>query len=380
MITLDQLVERIAVLTREVRSSDEPVSPDLWRGFDANLHRFLVGSIGHHASRVPADDPCRDALREAVDRYPSPLRSPLTYPPPETKDFAARQEQPWVGVVGLPRRGVLQLLPEPDDKENVTLPDVTDPRAVARITCALGALADAVDVLEFQQAPDTGEIGLRTAHVLAAAAVVSRHALAHGSLAAGDRPLAVGRHVEATLAALQPMLERAPTRPLRGLPAVVDVELGDASLEGSISAWAYASDLELRARIPSADTLRSLVSQTAHIASTIAAVTKPSPELIEAGQALKATESAWIPGLTTLVKPSAEFITASRGLFLALEEARARAHSLTEPERAAAADHLGQAMQPPAGVWPWPAHTCGHWPTERLYTHRLGASTPSQNA
>ena len=80
MITVDQLVERVAVLTREVRSSDEPVTQKQWEAFDASLHRFLVGSIGYQGTRVAKEDPFANIFRELVDRYPPLLRSSIADP------------------------------------------------------------------------------------------------------------------------------------------------------------------------------------------------------------------------------------------------------------------------------------------------------------
>ncbi|WP_404385310.1 hypothetical protein LL946_04800 [Knoellia locipacati] len=356
MTTVEQFVERIAVLTREVRASDEPVTEKQWQGFDANLHRFLAGSIGYQGTRVPKGHPCADILRELVDRYPALPRSPLaasSLPPEVSARWPARDVTP---TVGLPRRGVLRLVDQhtSHESEGVALPDATDPRPMARITCALGALADLVDLLEYQQVPSTSEFADNTAHVLAASAVVARHTLASGSLISADRPLAVGKHVEAALGAMQPALEATPVRSFRGLPTVVDVDVGDTALDRAVHAWSFASEAELRARIPSAQSLHMLVNQGTHITATFAAVVrqpvggKAPPGAIsaldEACEALGATDKAWVPRLTTLVKPSADFITASRGLFLALEEARARSHGLTEAKRERAADSLGQAM------------------------------------
>lgn len=338
MSTVTQLVERVAVLTREVRASDEPVTAQQWDGFDANLHRYLVGSIGYQGSQVPTGEPCADILREVADHYPAPL--------PSRRELG----EPSPRGAGLPRRGELRLVPAPDPRESVTLPDATDGRPVARITCALGALADLVDVPEYQQVPDTSGVAVNTAHVLASAAIVARHALACGPLTAGDRPLAVGKHVESALAAMQPLLESAPVRSFRGLPAVADVDIGDTALDRAVSAWAYASEVELRARIPSAESLHMMVNQGAHITATMAAVVGDSDrrgaraDLVHASQALGAADRAWVPGLTSLVKPSTDFITASRGLFLALEEVRAHSAGFTQPERERAAESVAQAV------------------------------------
>jgi len=354
MSTVNQLVERITVLTREVRSSDEPVTEMQWDAFDANLHRFLVGTIGPQGSRVPTGEPCADILRELSDRYPHPLRSPGGRSPERNDDSARELGKPSTQGVTLPRRGALRLVAAPDPRESVTLPDATDGRPIARITCALGALADLVDVLEYQQVPDTSGVAVNTAHVLASAAIVARHTLACGPLAAGDRPLAVGNHVESALAAMQPLLESAPVRSFRGLPSVADVDIGDTSLDRAVSAWSYASEVELRARIPSTESLHMMVNQGAHITATLAEVVREAKgdddrrgaraDLVHASQALGAADKAWVPGLTSLIKPSADFITASRGLFLALEEVRARSDRFTEPEREQVAQSVGQAV------------------------------------
>lgn len=354
MITVGQLVERVAVLTREVRSSDDPVTQKQWAAFDANLQRFLIGSIGYQGRRVGSGHPCANTLRELVDRYPPRPRSSVADTAVRFEDTAQVGAPFSAHGVGLPRRGGLRLLPTPDATTSIALPDATDPNPVARITCALGALADLVDVLEYQQVPDTSEIATNTAHVLAAAAVVARQTLARGPLVAADRPLAIGKHVEAALAAMQPVLEAAPPLSFRGLPALADVDVGDTALDRSVNAWAFASEVELRARIPSAHSLHMLVNQGAHIAATLTEVADPPdvvrrrdgarPPLVEARHALAAADKAWVPGLTTLVKPGTDFITASRELFLALEESRARSSRFMEQERGHTKDSLAQAM------------------------------------
>ncbi|WP_035919555.1 hypothetical protein, partial [Knoellia sinensis] len=129
---------------------------------------------------------------------------------------------------------------------------------------------------------------------------------------------------------------------------------GDSVLERAVHTWEAASQAELRVRIPSTDSMRMLLNQGAHITATLETVLSvadvagqarddPAP-LSEARKALASADKAWLQGLTSLVKPSNEFITASRELFLALEETRTRAHQLTQPEREHAAENLGLAM------------------------------------
>jgi hypothetical protein len=239
--------------------------------------------------------------------------------------------------------------------DTIDLPAPTERHPVARITCALGALADLVDVLEYAQAPPVADLAEPTAHVLAAAAVVARHTPLRGELGAADRPLAVGRHAEAALAALRPALEAAPIRPFTGLPTIAGIDAGDSNaLDKAVHAWARTTEDELRVRIPSADTLHALVNQGTHILATHAPVldgcspqqpTDPaSPAMREAAQALAAADQAWVPGLTTLTKPGHEFITASRELFLALQDTRKTANQLHRGDHLRAADPLQRAL------------------------------------
>lgn len=141
-----------------------------------------------------------------------PRHPPVTrlQPPPEEVTRLLEKER--VGAQNLVRRGHLRVVDEDTPREApvIDLPDPTDPRPVARITCTIGALADLVDVLEYQQIPPVSDVAQTTAHILAAAALVARHALAHGALDAGAWPLAVGQHTEGPWPRCNRSLRRGP--------------------------------------------------------------------------------------------------------------------------------------------------------------------------
>jgi hypothetical protein len=357
--TVNELVERVAALTHEVRASEEPVSVAQWAAFEANLYRLLAGLLGQHGTRVPRPHPAAPVLRSLVDNYPHPPQSALGtmgLAPEritEIRDSHRRRQRSLHGI------GKLAAVRDEDvmicPADTIDLPAPTERHPVARITCALGALADLVDVLEYAQVPLVADVAEPTAHVLAAAAVVARHTLLRGELGAADRPLAVARHAEAALVALRPALAAAPIRPFTGLPAVAGIGAGDGNaLEKAVHAWTRATEDELRVRIPSADTLHALVNQGTHILATHATVLdgcspeqptdRASAAMREAAQALAAADQVWVPGLTTLTKPGHEFITASRELFLAFEDARTTANQLHRGDRLRAADTLERAL------------------------------------
>jgi hypothetical protein len=212
-------------------------------------------------------------------------------------------------------------------------------------------------LVQHQAGPETGlsadpaQVAGATAHVLAITAVAARHTMQYLPLVEADRPLAVGQHAEANLTAIQSAAER-PT----GLVLIASVSTdsptptAEPRLTRVIEQWDRASENELAARVPSADSLRFLLNQSTHIIGTTLAVAGGRGEvaipeetiglMARAAGALSGVENSWPRGLTTLTRPSHGFISASRDLFTALEEARQSAERMTPEARRETFDGL----------------------------------------
>lgn len=184
---------------------------------------------------------------------------------------------------------------------------------------------DAAAVLEHR-----GEIAGATIHVLSLAAVAARHTLAYGPLDQVTRPVLVARYAEHAIDALRHVAQRPAS--LLDVQAVTgDVRSGTPveRLEVGLDHWVRATRREVDQMIPSVDVIRQIANQGAHLcAVTRALITNKAadieglalPEdaaLLRTAEALRSGERAW-QNLTTLTRPSHEFVTASRNLYEAL--------------------------------------------------------------
>lgn len=280
-------------LTRQLRASTEPVTPDQWRRFEAASRRLLLELLGPHANRLPQGAPQRSAARRAVDLYPASDPSPVS----GTRDRGP-EEVPWDEQVG-----------------------------IHQLAVALGALADLVNAhhhdltppLNSQQRVDAA------AHLLALTTTIARHTLAHGDLAHAHEPLTIARHTESALDNLQRtaglMQSSVPALDLTTIPASRSSVTDDLAI--SVHAWEHAVARELDRRIPSLDSIRSLPNQSAYLNGQIADIGTQTglldeheqAALVKKAQLADAIKETWPRGITTLTKPDHSFVTASRDLF-----------------------------------------------------------------
>jgi len=346
------LLELADVQTRRLRGTDLAATSRQWESFDVTLHRLLLELTGADGAYVRSADPSRNALAMAVRTYPKPLRLP-----PNTY-LSTREVAAYVGVcadtvVRRVHRGGLHAVKEDggfrfagssiDDRPDIHPADPTDPHPLARTSCALGALADLVrDSRDHGPAviQRDGEAAGAALHVLSLAAVAARHTLAYGPLDDAIRPVLVGRYAERVIdslrdVALQPdSLDRLTSVH----PEPVPTSMNDR-LEAARHAWQGSARYEINRLIPSVDVLRQIANQGAHLCDVRATFGYVSAEqarqLRDSAHALARGDKAWNT-LTTLTRPSHEFVTASRELFETLEVVtKARTHPNLDSRRAA---------------------------------------------
>ena len=176
-------------------------------------------------------------------------------------------------------------------------------------------------------------------HVLSLAYSAARHALAHGAVVDADRPLAIAQYAEQSIDALREGAERplALVRLTATSPEPAPATLNER-LEAAVDHWTKAAEPELLRLVPSAETLRMLANQGAHLYAVTHQVLTAAPHdslddasldavsasLAAGARAFRAADKPW-EGLTTASRSSAEFVAASRELFNALNEVGAQA-------------------------------------------------------
>lgn len=323
------------VQTRHLRGTDLAATAAQWESFDVTLHRLLLELTGADGAYVRSADPSRNTLTLAVRTYPKPLR-----PPPNTY-LSTRQVAAYVGtspatVFRRVHRGGLHAVKEDggfrfasasiDDRPDIRPADPTDPHPLARVSCALGAMADLIRgsrdhgpaVLDRD-----GETAGAALHVLSLAAVAARHTLAHGPLDDAIRPVLVGRYAERVIDSLREVaLHPVSLDRLRSVqPEPAPTSLNDR-FEAALHTWQSSARAEIGRLIPSVDVLRQIANQGAHLCDVRAkldpAAGKSSGQLRVTARALARGDKAW-GRLTTLTRPSHEFVTASRDLYRALD-------------------------------------------------------------
>ncbi len=336
------LLAHADLLTRELRRTTTPVTRAQWNTYDATLHRLLLEIAGLNAFHVRPGDPSRAPMHQAMRSYPQPLHAPIgtTLTIEQAAPFLGYQPSTVRNLVrhgGLPATfedGAYQIKTDDLPAEPDTHPaDPTDPHPLARVSCALGAMADLLHEARTAGEPvltARGEIAGATIHVLSLAAVAARHTLSHGPLDDVVRPVLIARYAERAIDALRDVALR-PTS-LSDLLAVSTAtpprNLTDR-LDTALHQWQHATQDELERMIPGVDVIRQIANQGTHLCAITdllnrgaAPDRKVAPNLgggalSEARQALHRGEHAW-DHLSTLTRPSHEFVTASRELYESL--------------------------------------------------------------
>ena len=329
MTTAADLLEQASRLTILVRGHERPATTEQWASFDITVHRLLTEILGPDATYVPADDPARPALREALANYPTPLFS-TAMSSPEFEAVKAAAEN----------RTTLQRrlhIAGPEDEWRARLSEAhpaspDDPHPLARLACTYGALADLLHTPARQREDllrDRGDHAALTARVLATTAVAARWALLQGHLADGERPFAIGRYAEHALDHIG-----QPAGRLLGLSSVgadgyrwTRTATPEAALEHAIAAWTSAAGREVVSRDPSADVLRHLIGQGIHVYTVRAYLAKYQTGTVPAAipaafRALRAVEGTWPAGATTLNQVQHAYVRASQELYESLQAVR----------------------------------------------------------
>lgn len=338
--------------TRRLRGTDLAATSRQWESFDVTLHRVLLELTGTDGAYVRSQDPSRNALTMAVRSYPKPLRFPVNTQL-RTRDVAAYLNASQTAVVRRVHRGGLHAVKDDgefryassriDEHPDIRPADPTDPHPLARISCALGAMADLIrDSRDHGPAvlQRDGEIAGAALHVLSLAAVAARHTIAHGPLHDAIRPVLIGRYAEHLIDSLRDLaLQPASLDRLTSVhPERMPESLNDR-LEAALHAWQGSAKQELTLLIPSVDVLRQIANQGAHLCDVRANIEHFSGEqaghLRDGAHALARGAKAW-DRLTTLTRPSHQFVTASRDLFETLGVvAQAARHPTLDARRAA---------------------------------------------
>lgn len=325
--TATDLLDRAHALTRDLRRSDSPPTRAQWDAFDDTAHRLMTNLLGPQGRNVPNRSERRNQLLSAALTYPQPLRDNTL-----AANLAPRAPKP-TGFRMIPNatvRGHLHAVGDDGQSmpalPDLDLPSAVDPHPLARLTVTLGALADVlVDAPAWVVATGRGDLADATSRVLSVAAAAARHTLSVGNLDDADRVLAVGRWAErwmhligersANTAALDRIGTTHPNRASDGL---------NDRLEAARVDWTHAAQAEVGMLIPSVDVLRVIANQGAHLYGLTADVLQqdPSlareaelvvPDLEQAAQAFRAADREWA-GLTTLTRPTHEFLSESRRL------------------------------------------------------------------
>lgn len=336
------LLDRAHRIARRLRDSREPVTTAQWERFDVTLHRALHETVGADAAYVTRRDPHYLTLMSAIRACPAPLRPPADIPwtPSQAARLLDVNQQ---SVYRQIRRGTLHVVRDGDAvvintatldrRPDITPADPTDPHPLAQLAVTLGAFADLAHHARATQQPvldNPGEATTTVRHVLALGLVAAGYAISHGPYADANRPLAVAQYAERVLDTLAD--ERVTPTSLDRIrvvaPHPAPATLNDR-LEAALHAWTGAAHAETARRVPSTDVLRGLANQSVQLyAVTHQALSAHHPDrldperaisaaLVHAARAAQATDPLWAR-LTTMTRPTLEYVAASRTLFAVL--------------------------------------------------------------
>lgn len=337
------LLAHASLLTRQLRDSDAQITGPQWATFDVTVHRLMLELIGGGALHTQGQSRMPSPPALAVFRsYPEPLRWAVDtqLSAQEAAVLASRRPEYFrrkiqQGNLHAVRDGGAYLINTRDLDQNpdIAPADLSDPHPLARVSCVLGAMADLV-VAEREavrgRLMDDAQLAGTYIHILSLAHTAARHALAHGAVGDADRPLAIAQYAERSIDAMRADAERplALVR-LASISAEASPTTVNEKLEAAVHHWVKAAEPEIMRLVPSADTLRMLANQGAHLYAVthqvLATVPHSSPDvhslrdrLADGARALRTADKGW-DKLTTASRPGHEFITASRELFTALQ-------------------------------------------------------------
>ncbi|MFW5473125.1 hypothetical protein ACOCJ5_07445 [Knoellia sp. CPCC 206450] len=364
--TAGDLLTRAHHLTRILRDSNDPITADQWRTFDATVHRLLQQVLGPDGRNVPLGDRRRLFLVSVLRGYPAHPGQPTPESRHDRPDHLGPDQDAPVEplrttasrhlrvVRGAPHGfAATQRLDAPCD--SAVPADPTDPHPLARLSCTLGVLSDLVD----QTLQPTGrwlerldELGYVTRHITCIALIAARHTLARGQLADLDRPLRIAQFAEQVVELLQ-VMEPVPPPPLYRARVTFRYASPTSSQERlriACDEWTKTALREVGRSLPNAEALRTIAYQGAHLSAVTLEVGKcvglPEDHVEALGNVtahLRAAGKPW-DHLTTLNRPTQQMIPASRALFAELEATRARLTDLGPVESRKALESLTVAL------------------------------------
>jgi hypothetical protein len=336
--TAADLLARAHHLALVLRDSHDPITLAQWERFDVTLHRALHETLGVDAGHVRVRDPSRSVLRSALRTYPDPLRPFAPDPAQDTR--AATSEQP---VRGRNRPGRMHVVRDGEAastgrglevRSDITPADPTDTHPLARLSVTLGALADQLNLAHQSGQPvlyTPGEAATTARHLLAIARTAAGRTLAAIPYADAARPLAVAQYTERVL----DTLTDTTTRPvsldrLRTVTPHPDPQTLNDRLEAALHTWATAARADLSRPVPAADSIRFLANQTVHLNAITHQLILQDRQSLDpdgattviltaAARLAKRAEPLWAK-VTTLARPTLEYLTASRALIPVLDD------------------------------------------------------------
>jgi hypothetical protein len=333
------LLARAQDLALVLRDSHDPITITQWEQFDVTLHRVLHETLGVDAGYVRLRDPSRTVLRSALRSYPDPLRPNAPHPAQDARVVSGEQR-----VRGRNRPGRLHAVRGGDaastglgldGRSDITPADPDDPHPLARLSVTLGALADQLNLAHQAGQPalhTPGEAATTARHLLAIARTAAGRTLAAIPYADAARPLAVAQYTERVLDTLAGAITRpASLDELRTVTPHPDPQTLNDRLEAALHTWATAARADLSRPVPAAEGIRFLANQTVHLnAITHQLIQVQDPPSLDpdgattvilttAARLAQRADPMWAK-VTTLARPTLEYLTASRGLIPVLDD------------------------------------------------------------
>jgi len=358
-VTTTTAAELLAVADRRARdliASDATITLAQWEAFDDTLYRALHLMVGPGRQLTGSDPGITRAVITTFKAYPQPIR------PVRGETYSAVEAARLLGTsvnrvtralrggemdAQIVKRGWLIDADELDTRPDVTPAAAGDPNPLARLSVALGGLADVLTMVDGDgisgRPTDDQQTATALRHVLSIASVAARHALTHLPITEADRALRIAQYTEQAVDVLAgqdayPQLGHVASNHPRPTTGTLDDRL-----EVALEEWTLAARDDLRQSVPSVDVLRNIMTTGVHILATSDAAFKlmgeQQPARVETmarlreqirgtALALHAAGAAWEP-LTTAMPPSLRYTAATRETFSVLANVQATLRSPT---------------------------------------------------
>ncbi len=379
-MTTTTAMELLAVADQRARdliASGTAITLAQWETFDDTLYRALHIMVGPGRKLTGSDPAITRAVITTFKAYPQPLRLVRgeTYSAVEAARLlgtsvkrvtkALREGELDAQIVN---RGWLIDADELDTRPDVTPATAGDPNPLARLSVALGGLADVLTTVDGDRISgrltDDWHTAVALRHVLALASVAARHALTHLPIGEADRALRIAQYTDQAVDALaghDAHPQRWHVTPNHPLPTTDTL---DDQLGVTLDEWTLAARDDLRQSVPSVDVLRNTMTTGVHILATIDAALqrmgKQQPSRVQTiasvreqisgtALALHAAAAAW-ETVTTAMTPSLTYTAAARETFNVLTRAQATLRSRTPAHERIDVDQAIRSLSLAAGA------------------------------